>query len=91
MDTFYQQIKDDPEKCCREAMRLLNQQKATVAQQNQGIRYLTRAVKLHHPEAMYRMGQLFLARRLKPLQGEAEELGQKLMTEAVRLGYTPEE
>lgn len=90
MKELYESIKDDPARC-REAAKRLFLPDNPVEQQNQGIRFLTRAVKLHDPEAMYIMGSLFLEHRLRPLQGDSEEMGRQLIDEALSEGYDPNE
>lgn len=90
MKELYESIKDDPARC-REEAKCLFLPDNPVAQQNQGIRFLTRAVKLHDPEAMYIMGSLFLEHRLRPLQGDPEEMGRQLIDEALSKGYDPNE
>ena len=90
MKELYETIKNDPVQCREEAKRLFLPENP-VAQQNQGIRFLTWAVKLHDPEAMYIMGSLFLEHRLRPLQGDPEEMGRQLIDEALSKGYDPNE
>lgn len=91
MDTLYTQIKNDPILCRETAKRLLLADKPTVAEQNLGIKCLTRAAKLKDPEAMWLLGQQFLTHKLKPFQGDAEQVGNALIRQAGAAGFVPQE
>ena len=86
LEKLYQDIKEDPVQC-REASKRLFLPENPVPLQNMGIRFLTRAVKLQDPEAMYTMGTYFLNGKLRPLQGDPEERGRMLIRQAQELGF----
>ena len=86
LEKLYQNIKADPVQC-REAAKRLFVPENPVLLQNMGIRFLTRAVKLRDPEAMYIMGTCFLNGTLRPLQGKPEERGRTLIRRAQELGF----
>lgn len=77
MKELYETVKDDPARCREEAKRLFLPENP-VTQQNQGIRFLTRAVKLRDPEAMYLMGSLFFGSPSASLAGRSGGNGQTI-------------